>query len=162
VRWLLQPLPMGLAVFLIAAGPAMAASIALFPVEFRSTSLEPVHAAELQRLELVHRVLADKLTALGFTIIATEAVADQVDDYAYLHECGGCEANLAKTLGADLAGVAWIQKVSNLILNVNLSLRDAATAAVVKGGSVDIRSNDDRSWVKGTEYLIDKRLFRDR
>lgn len=145
---------------LVLSFPASAGErLALFPAELHSTSMEPVHQAELDRLKLVHAALSEHLEALGYELVATDAVADRVDSYAYLHDCNGCEARLAAEVGADVAGVIWVQKISNLILNVNLRLRDATSRDVIKVGSVDIRSNDDKSWVRGANYLIERRMF---
>ena len=45
-------------------------------------------------------------------------------------------------------------KVSNLILNMNLVLKDVPTGAVLSGGSVDIRGNVDESWRRGLDRLL--------
>jgi Protein of unknown function (DUF2380). len=49
----------------------------------------------------------------------------------------------------------WVQKVSNLILNLNIEVRDAATDQVVYRTSVDIRGNTDESWLRGVRRLVD-------
>ena len=49
---------------------------------------------------------------------------------------------------------AWVQKVSNLILNVNIRIRDVRTDLVVVNKSVDIRSNTDESWTRGINYMV--------
>jgi hypothetical protein len=65
---------------------------------------------------------------------------------------------MAQGLGAELAAVGWVQKVSNLILNINLQIREVATGRLVEAGSVDIRGNTDESWRRGVTYLIDRRI----
>jgi hypothetical protein len=52
-----------------------------------------------------------------------------------------------------------VQKVSNLILNLNVVVRDGATRAPVLAGSVDIRGDTDESWRHGMSYLIRHRLL---
>ena len=54
-----------------------------------------------------------------------------------------------------------MQKVSNLILNVNLVIEDAATGRVLHAESVDIRGNTDESWSRGLRYLLNERMFRE-
>jgi hypothetical protein len=51
---------------------------------------------------------------------------------------------------------AWgtVQKVSNLILNINVYIRDAETAKLTFSRSVDIRGNNDVSWQRGLDYLL--------
>ena len=55
--------------------------------------------------------------------------------------------------------MAWItvQKVSNLILNMNLYLADPATEKLTFLKSVDIRGNTDKSWSRSLRYLLDTR-----
>ena len=50
--------------------------------------------------------------------------------------------------------VTWVQKVSNLILNINLEIKDVATGATRLTKSVDIRGNTDTSWRRGISYLV--------
>ena len=54
-----------------------------------------------------------------------------------------------------------MQKVSELILNINLVIEDSATGAVVRAGSVDIRGNTDQSWQRGLRFLLDDRILGD-
>jgi hypothetical protein len=53
-----------------------------------------------------------------------------------------------------------VQKVSNLILNINLYVRDVATTKMLKVGSVDIRGNTDESWFRGLRYLVKNRMYK--
>jgi hypothetical protein len=46
-----------------------------------------------------------------------------------------------------------VQKVSNLILNINVYMEDVQT------GSVDIRGNTDESWRHGLDYMLRHYLF---
>jgi hypothetical protein len=55
--------------------------------------------------------------------------------------------------------VAWTQKVSNLILNLNIRIEDVATGETLRGGSVDIRGNNDQSWDRGLKYLLKEHVF---
>ena len=71
-----------------------------------------------------------------------------------LHECNGCELDIARSLHADRVLVGWVQKVSNLIVNINIQIEDAATGAVLLNKSVDLRGNTDESWRRGISYLV--------
>ena len=53
----------------------------------------------------------------------------------------------------------WVQKVSNLILNLNIEVRDAATDQPVYASSVDIRGNTDESWLRAVDWLVRNRLL---
>nr|HML29404.1 DUF3280 domain-containing protein [Hyphomicrobium sp.] len=73
--------------------------------------------------------------------------------------CGGCEADYGRKLKADR--VAWIvvQKVSNLILNMNVYIADTSTDKYTFIKSVDIRGNTDESWSRSLKYLLDNYFF---
>ncbi len=47
-----------------------------------------------------------------------------------------------------------MQKVSNLILNMNVYMADVATSKMTFVRSVDIRGNTDESWSVGMNWLI--------
>jgi hypothetical protein len=76
-----------------------------------------------------------------------------------LQACGGCDVKLAQELNADLEITGVVQKVSNLILNINVYLRDVHTSRLVTAASVDMRGNTDESWSRATRYLIRERLL---
>ena len=71
-----------------------------------------------------------------------------------LRDCNGCELDLARKLGAERVLVAWVQKVSNLILNLNIEIRDVATGEAVLNKSVDLRGNTEQSWQRGVDFMI--------
>jgi hypothetical protein len=50
--------------------------------------------------------------------------------------------------------VCWVQKISNLILNINLRIEVTASGQVVFQRSVDIRGNTDQSWRRGVDALV--------
>ena len=76
-----------------------------------------------------------------------------------LQACGGCDVQFAQKLGADLAITGTVQKVSNLILNMNIYVRNARTGRLVTAMSADFRSNTDESWSRTVSYLLRNRLL---
>jgi len=52
-------------------------------------------------------------------------------------------------VGADWPAWGTVQKVSNLILNINVYMEDVATGNLEFVKSVDIRGNTDESWRHG-------------
>ncbi len=66
---------------------------------------------------------------------------------------------LAQKVGADLSVTGVVQKVSNLILNMNVYIRDAHTGQMVAAASADLRGNTDESWSRGMSYLLRNRLL---
>jgi hypothetical protein len=167
-RWCRIPLAgVLLAVGLAAAGQAVAADpprLALFPTELFDTSLQGevqgIDPADAARLALVDRELRAGLESSGrYRIVDTAPAAAAIARAGYWRSCNGCEAAIAAGLGADLALVGWVQKVSNLILNINVTIRDVATRELVFAGGVDIRGNTDESWRHGIRYLLKNRLL---
>lgn len=75
-------------------------------------------------------------------------------DQQYIHLCGPCIETIGAQTGAQYVAVGWVQRVSNLITNFNLSIVDTKTKEVADAASIDIRGNDRRSWEAGEKYLL--------
>jgi hypothetical protein len=143
------------------SGPAK--SVALLDVQFLNDheDLEPTTGAERARLALIASLFKAKLEASGryqFLPVPTDAQA-KISAGPEVGACGGCEFAYGKELGADT--VAWIvvQKVSDLILNINVYMADVATRKMAFVHSVDIRSNTNESWTRGLTYLVKNYLL---
>jgi hypothetical protein len=157
-----------LAVIMASAAPfgvakAAEARAAVFDLELKDTSLEGetggVLEAQTQRLELLNARLREALDASErYAVVDIAPVRDKARA-SNLQSCGGCDWQMAAELGADLAVTGVVQKVSNLILNINLYVRDAKTGKLVEGYSADIRSNTDESWLRGLNWLLKNRLL---
>jgi hypothetical protein len=146
-------------------GAAEAARLALFDFELIDSSLQGEMAgtdpADEARLRMIQEELRARLQESGrFELVDTAPVAHQVAAAGRLWSCNGCEVPIALRLDADLALVGWVQKVSNLILNLNVVIRDTSTREQVFASSVDIRGNTDESWLHGIRYLLDNRLLK--
>lgn len=150
------------------AGSAVAAPVklAVFGFELIDSSLqgdiEGANEADQRRLSMIEEDLKRQLAASGRYIVIETGDADKATKAAgYLHGCNGCEARIARELGADQALIGWVQKVSNLILNLNVGIRDAENKQKIFAASVDIRGNTDESWRHGIRYLVKRRMFKD-
>ncbi|RZA19143.1 MAG: DUF2380 domain-containing protein [Proteobacteria bacterium] len=91
-----------------------------------------------------------------YTVLDNKPAEAQIADLASrfkLYDCNGCDAAIGRALGADRTLTAWVQKVSNLILNINIQIRDVQSGLIVLTRSVDIRGNTDVSWLRGVRYL---------
>jgi len=71
-----------------------------------------------------------------------------------LHDCNGCEIDIGRALGADVIIIGWVQKVSNLILNINIEVKDVSSGRMLYVKSVDLRSNSDNSWLRGIRFMV--------
>jgi len=113
---------------------------------------------EYQRLAAIRDQLQDEFAKNGLYRIVDLGPAAEIikmhQSRAQLHECNGCELDIARALHADRVLIGWVQKVSNLILNINIQIEDAATGAVLLNKSVDLRGNTDETWRRGISFLV--------
>ncbi len=136
---------------------------AVFDLDFVDTSLEGAVGSsredEMRRLALAGELLRRMLAERGLAPVDLGPARERIAKAAPLTRCNGCDLDLARELGADLAVTGLVQKVSNLILNINVTIRDLRDGRALRAGSVDIRGNTDESWSRGMSYLVRNRLF---
>jgi Protein of unknown function (DUF2380) len=132
--------------------------VAVFDFEFADTSLEGAtngpRGDEQARLAWLGHEFRRRLTQWRRAEILDVGRASARAHASNLRACGGCDAALGSELGAKYSVTGWVQKVSNLILNVNVVVRDVDTGKVVSGRSVDMRSNTDASWSRALDWLV--------
>jgi hypothetical protein len=154
-----------IALILLVSAPAHAqpAKIAVFDFELVDTSLQGEvdgpRADEQRRLREAGDQLRKALADSGKFIVLDIAPVYAAAHASNLQACGGCDVKYAQQLGADLAITGVVQKVSNLILNMNIYLRDTHTGRLVAAMSADFRGNTDVSWSRTTSYLLRNRLL---
>ena len=151
---------------LVSAGPLRAADppkLAVFDFEMLDTSLEgQMHgqrADEQARLMHAGDQLRKELAVSGKFRMLDISPVNAAAHQSNLQACGGCDVKLARELGADLEITGLVQKVSNLILNINVFLRDVHTGRLVTAASADMRGNTDESWSRTVHYLVQERLL---
>jgi hypothetical protein len=155
-----------LLLFCLLSGPAAAAEpmrVAVFDFELIDTSLDgemkgtsPEEKARLARLA---PVLREKLAGSQRYIVVDAAPVMARARAQNLQACGGCDATLAHEAGAEVALTGTVQKVSNLILNLNIYIRDANDGRLLQSMSADFRGNTDESWSRALSYLIRNKLL---
>jgi hypothetical protein len=142
------------------AGPPKAA---VFDFELLDTSLQGEmdgpRGDEQQRLIRTSEQIRKGLAESGKFAVLDIAPVSEAAHAANLQACGGCDVDLAQKLGADLAITGVVQKVSNLILSLNIYLRDAHTGRLITSMSADFRGNTDESWQRTASYLLRNRLL---
>ena len=146
--------------------PAHAADrprVAFLGFSIINTSLEPTKPEEEARLRMLENLLQERLAASGRFTVAdiSPELQEDVARGADILDCNGCERDYAKRAGADWAVWGTVQKVSNLILNINLYMEDAQTGKLEFVKSVDIRGNTDESWRHGLDYMLRNYLFKE-
>jgi Protein of unknown function (DUF2380) len=145
----------------IAIQAAEVPKVAFFGFQLINTSLEPTTPAEDRRVELLDKIFAERLNTSGrFKIVPIPPeLQKKIAAGPEISGCNGCERDYAKTLGAEWAAWGTVQKVSNLILNINVYMDDARTGELKFVKSVDIRGNTDESWRHGLDYMLRHYLF---
>lgn len=147
------------AVVPVAAADGDLKSIAILDFELIDEMRDMAPATvEYQRLVVVRDQLAEAFSREGLYRVVDLAPAAELmkrlKSEQRLHECNGCEIDIAKVVKADRVLVGWVQKVSNLILNLNILIEDTATGAEILVTSVDMRGNTDESWRRSVSYLV--------
>jgi hypothetical protein len=145
------------------AGAADPPRLAVFDFEMIDTSLPGqfygTNADERERLSRVGEQVRKELGESGRFQIVDISPVNAAAHQSNLQACGGCDVKLAQQLNADFEITGVVQKVSNLILNINVYLRDVHTGRLAAVASVDMRGNTDESWSRATRYLIRERLL---
>ena len=127
--------------------------------EMRSFSTEHARREDDRRIVLITTELAKELENRGmYRVLDRAPAASLVERLKASHElrsCNGCEIDIGKALGAERIALCWVQKVSNLILNINVEVRSVATGETLYAKSVDIRGNTDETWLRGVRRLVE-------
>jgi uncharacterized protein DUF2380 len=148
---------------LIVSAFASGRTVAAFDFELIDTSLEGAvngpRADEQARLARIGEQLRGRLAESGqFSVVDIAPVAVEARAIN-LHSCNGCETRLAQRIGAELAIIGTVQKVSNLILNMTISVRDAGSGRLLAAMQADLRGNTDESWSRTVDWLVRNRLL---
>ncbi|WP_138465267.1 DUF3280 domain-containing protein [Poseidonocella sp. HB161398] len=157
------------AVLALAAGSALAgppplepgSEIAFLGITFLNTSPIPTREEELGRVEMLEEMVRARFEEEGLVLADLAPIAEELDGIVNPANCYGCETRMARKLGARYVATGEVQKVSELILAMNLVVRDTAEGAVARAMSVDIRSNTDNSWSRGMRYILNNAIFRE-
>lgn len=71
-----------------------------------------------------------------------------------LRDCNGCEAPVARELGADQSFVGVVSRISRMEYVVRLQIRDSHTGAVALAAESGLRMGANYSWYRGVADLI--------
>jgi len=112
-------------------------------------------------------VITDELTRLikesgRYEVLDPAPIAKDIEDKAPIYKCNGCEDDLAKKIGADIAFIGTVRKASDVLFTVSIYVRDVAGEKVIHQGSSEIYGNTDKMWLRAVNYIVDRRLYADR
>jgi hypothetical protein len=142
------------------AAPDGLRSLAVLEFELVDEQGNPhTRAAQEVRLRNATAQLRQELAQRRLYRVVDATAAQDLQDklrsqVAFFYRCDDCAAQVGARLGVDLVMTPWVQKVSELILNVNVQIYDIRAERVVFSKSVDLRGNDDVSWTRAVRYLV--------
>jgi Protein of unknown function (DUF2380) len=150
---------------LLVSTPARAEppKLAVFDFELLDTSLEGEmrgpQAEERDRLIRISDLVRRQLTESGKYQLLDTAPVKAAAEGSNLQACGGCDVDYARRIGADLVVTGVMKKISTLILNLTIFVRDVHTGQLITAMNADFRGNTDESWMRATSYLVRNRLL---
>ncbi len=141
------------------ATPAPVA-LAVFDFELEDTtaaSADASAASDASYLAEVTGSVREALSQSGRYRIVD--VSGEVGKGRALRDCGGCEAGIAKELGADRSLIGVVRRVSRAEYTLGFQVRDARSGAVLARGDSGLRMGADYSWKRGAVRLVSDRLI---
>jgi len=116
----------------------------------------PEETARLQKMSALARRLLTQSEL--FELVDVSAATDPRIREHWLRKCNGCEADIARSLGADLAFLGFFRKISRMEQFLQFRVLDARTGELVNFSHADLRNETDESWSRALTYLIQRRL----
>ena len=113
------------------------------------------------------RIITEELTRLikesgRYEVLDTAPIAAKIEEKSPMYQCSGCEDDLAKEVGADVAFIGTVRKASSVLFTVSVYIRDISKGRVVKQGSSQIYGDTDAMWLRAVRYIVDRRLFKEK
>ncbi len=141
------------------ATPAPVA-LAVFDFELEDTTAASAGASAASDASYMAEVTGSVREALGqsgrYRIVDVSVEAERG---RALRDCGGCEAAIAKELGADQSLIGVVRRVSRTEYTLGFQVRDARTGTVLTRGDSGLRMGADYSWKRGAVRLVSDRLI---
>jgi hypothetical protein len=112
-------------------------------------------------------IITEELTRLikesgRYEVLDISPIAAEIEEKSPMYKCNGCEDDVAKKIGADVAFVGTVRKASDVLFTVSIYIRDISKEGVVKQGSSEIYGNTDAMWLRAVNYIVDRRLFKEK
>lgn len=152
--------------FAARAGSKTGRRLVVLDFEILDTSQEPVdqRADHARRLARMRDDVESGLAAKGvYSIIDRAVIADDLDaiqKMTYVRTCNGCEFTLGRKAGADFVMLGQVNKVSTLVMSMDVWIKSVATGEMLYHQRFDFRGDNDNSWSRTTKYVVE-RIARD-
>lgn len=142
------------------AAAAEPPALVVLDVEITGDLGGPTFVAEHEaRLKTASAKLRESLASTGmYRLVDTAPAQDTIDQlesrHRYLHDCSGCDLEIARQLGADQVFVPWVYRVSALVLSLHYEIHDVASEQVVARKSFAFRGDNDTAWIRAIDYMV--------
>jgi hypothetical protein len=118
---------------------------------------------EKRRLGIITEELTKLIKEGGhYEVVDTAPIAAEIEEKSPMHKCNGCEDDLAKKVGADVAFIGTVRKASDVLFTVSIYIRDVNKEQVIDQGSSEIYGNTDAMWSRAVRYIVERRLFKEK
>lgn len=138
-------------------------TLAVFDFELEDTTAASAGASATSDASYLAEVTAGVRESLGQS--GRYRIVDVGGEAAKAHalrDCGGCEAAIAQSLGADQSLIGVVRRVSRTEYTLGFQVRDTRTGAVLARGDSGLRMGADYSWKRGAVRLVSDRLIESR
>ncbi|HTV29915.1 MAG TPA: DUF3280 domain-containing protein [Xanthobacteraceae bacterium] len=111
----------------------------------------------------VDQAQLNRATDEARSLLARSGLYSLVDvsnaDAEAVKHCEGCEAAIARKLGADESFLGVVSRISRVEYVVRFRVRDTSTGNIVLAAQSGLRLGADYSWYLGAAALIDDHLL---
>ncbi len=119
----------------------------------------PMDAADTASLIASTEKTRQMLAASGlYRVVDTGGVADDGEAKGLLQHCDGCEAQLARKVGAQQSLLGVVNRVSRTEYTVHMYIRDAKSGELLSTGATTLRMGANSSWPRGAKWLLERFL----
>ena len=160
---------LAVALIVFAIEPSRAAEpglvkIAVFDFELEDKSagggIIAQDAIDTENLKLSTQEARRMLSASGrYTIVEAGATVGEAASAGGIRHCNGCEAPLAKTLGADQSMAGVFTRVNRTEYTLQIVVRDSKTGELVTNHFTGLRMGANYAWPRGVKWLMDNRIL---
>ena len=128
--------------------------LAVFPFELEDFSAaagyKPPDDIDREQLRLSTEEARRLIAESGrYKLVDVGAANDQETKAGKLHDCAGCEAQIAAGLHADQSMIGIVTRISRTDYTVTYKIRDAQSGALVDVEQTDLRAGDTLAWSRG-------------
>ncbi|MET7242594.1 DUF3280 domain-containing protein [Methylobacterium sp. EM32] len=142
-----------------AAAPNTAAVFGVELAEPGTVGPRPVRPEDARRLGLASEALRREVAGRGLDPVDLTPQAAAIRRDAPFYKCEGCAEKIAQAAGAAYVVYGYVQRSAPQVLNLTITITEAESGKVLRGGQVVIQGDTDDTWLHGVRSLVKNRLF---